>query len=354
MYLSTELQFVCPSCQRSLSLQGTDISCAHCGSVGQIIDGIPCFTDPSYYWGEIPHDRMRNLNEIALREGWQEGVERIVENPALRSYITDPSRADFQYVWDVSADSTVLDIGAGLGAIATSLAKNFRRVVAVEGVFERCRFIDTRARQSGYPHLQVICADFLRVPLAPAQFDVVVLNGVLEWSAMNGTGDPRDVQILFLRKVFDLLKPSGIACIGIENRIGWAALRGATDHSGLSYTSLMPRWMAAAWARRKATYRSDLNEGYRTYTYSLPGFHRLFREAGFRTVKTFHAWDGYNNPSVLVSLERTEDMQAFRRRMNLSRQGMRGRIKDTILTTAARTGVWRHLASEYIFLVGKS
>ena len=247
--------------------------------MGHYIDGIPCFTDPEYYWGEISEEDMRETNRLAAEIGWKAGLERVVTRSSLRDYVSDPRRADFQYIWNLPTDSSVLDIGAGWGAIASALGYNFSRVVAVEGVLERTRFIDIRVRQAKLP-VEVICADFLTLPLAPRQFDVVVLNGVLEWAALAGDGSPREVQLGFLRSVRKLSKPSGFVCLGIENRIGWGAIRGSVDHSGLRYTSLFPRRVAAWYcSRRRGEYRSDQNQGYRTYTYSLPGYKRLLREA---------------------------------------------------------------------------
>ena len=342
----------CPKCA-CLLCGSEELACPSCGPVGRYIDGIPCFADPDYYWGEIPLDEMRKANCLAAEVGWEAAVERVLTRPSLRQYVSDPRRADFQYIWNLPPDSSVLDIGAGWGAIATALGRNFSRVVAVEGVFERTRFIDIRVRQMKLP-VEVICADFLNLPLVPEQFDVVVLNGVLEWAAMGAQGDPREIQLGFLRSVRRLLKPSGFVCLGIENRIGWDALRGGTDHSGLSYTSLLPRRLAALVCNLKhQEYRSDQNRGYRTYTYSLPGYRKLFRQAGFGAVSAFHAWHGYNKPTVLLPLDHKEALLHFVDSQQLSGSGLRGNIKELGLRAAARTGILAHCASDFIFLMEK-
>jgi SAM-dependent methyltransferase len=315
---------------------------------------MPCFNNPDYYWGEIPRESMERANAIARKSDWRKAVEETVEKPSVREYITDPRRGDFQYIWDLPKSSRILDIGAGWGAIASALGANFASVVAVEGVLERARFIDVRVRQLGLDSVTPICADFLRLPLAPGQFDAVVLNGVLEWIGLaSKDGGPRDLQLRFLRRVHELLKPAGFVCVGIENRIGWANLQGAIDHSGLPYTSLMPRGLAATWCNWKnRKYRSEWNSGYRAYTYSLPGYFKLFREAGFRSVKAYHAWDGYNKPTVLLPLEDSSAVLQFVSRLKLGGSG-KGRVKRGIMKLSARTGLWRQLASEYIFLVDK-
>jgi len=344
----------CPDCGGPLSTVQDEFRCPSCGPVGKCVDGIPCFTNPNYYWGEIPRESMQEANRLAREIGWQAAVERVVSQKALRDYISAPWRADFRKVWTLLPNSSILDIGAGWGGIAAGLAAHFSRVVAVEGVLERTRFIDTRARQMKLP-IEAICADFLRLPLAPQQFDAVVLSGVVEWvGTARPVGDPRDLQIAFLRSVRELLKPSGFVCVGIENRIGRDALLRGEDHSGVRYTSLMPRKMAGLvcgmFAKR---HRSDANAGYRTYTYSLPGYRKLFREAGYGTVRAFHAWNGYNEPTVLLPLDQPEALLRFVDSQGWERSGLRGRVKRLACRVGARTALWRNLASEFIFLAAK-
>ena len=81
----------------------------------------------------------------------------------------------------------------------------------------------------------------MALPLAENSFDLVIVNGVLEWvGEWDLTVDPRTVQVNFLKKILRLLKDDGILLIGIENRIGWGLFLGGEDHSGMAYTSLVP------------------------------------------------------------------------------------------------------------------
>jgi 2-polyprenyl-3-methyl-5-hydroxy-6-metoxy-1,4-benzoquinol methylase len=336
-----------------VSVRSGVVECEACGSVGREIDGILCFSDPQYYWGEISKEAMQESNRLAQEIGWRNAIERTVSDASLREYVADRKRGDFQYIWDLPPESAVLDVGAGWGAIACALGENFRTVVAAEGVFERVRFIQTRAAQLGLSNIHTICADFLHLPLAGEQFDAVVLNGVLEWAAIAAEGQPRQLQVEFLRKIRTLLKPSGFVWLAIENRIGWASIRGSVDHSGFRYTSLMPRRVADAYCRwRKSEYRSSSNTGYRAYTYSLPGYKKLFKDAGFGRARAFQPFPGYNNPVILLPIDASSALQYFADCSHYE-SSLKGRVKSAGLRAAARTGIWAHLASDYSFLLEK-
>ena len=258
-------------------------------------------------------DEVRQANRLALEIGWRAAVERIF--PREADSICDPCRADFQFLWDLPPDSSILSVGDDWGAIATALGRNFSRVTAVERVFERARFIDIRAREMGTP-VEVLCAELLGLPLAPHQFDAVVLNGGLEWSCLSPRGGPREIQLRLLRSVRDLLRPSGFACLSVENRLGWGRMSAG-----------------------------------RGFTRSLAGYRKLFREAGFGAVRTFYPCDGCNHPSILLPLDHPGALAHYVEFKDFARSGWRGWIKRLALHAAAHTGLWAHLAPEFIFLM---
>ncbi|HET7100658.1 MAG TPA: hypothetical protein VFJ52_05860, partial [Terriglobia bacterium] len=121
-------------------------------------------------------------------------------------------------------------------------------------------------------------------------------------------GSPRAAQLRFLTSLERLLKPNGVMVIGIENRFGISSLRGAVDHSGMPYTSLVPRRVATLMLRHgkdaHPIHRTRLeSRQYRTYTYTAGGYRRLLKAAGFATVRAYWAHEGYNNPFRLIPLD---------------------------------------------------
>ena len=292
-----------------------ELVCASCGPIGRYVDGIACFTGPSHGVSEVSREEMRQANRLARESGWRAALERVV--PGKADAIGAPCRADFQYLWDLRPDSSILSAGDGWGTIATALGGNFSRVVAVERDFEHARFMDIRAQQMG-ASVEVICAELLRLPLAPQQFDAVVLDSGLKWLGLAAQGRPREIQLRLLRSLRDLLKPSGFACLSAENRLGWGRGR---DRSGSGFTR------------------------------SLTGYRKLFREAGYGAVRTFYPWEGFDYTSILLPLDHSGALAHYVEFRDFARSGWRGRIKRLGLRAAARTGLWAHLAPEFIFLM---
>ncbi len=354
-YCNNAAILACANCQGLITRSADALSCPRCGRVGEYHADIPRFSSQEFYWGEIPRQQMQELNEQARRVGWRRAISDGLSDDNLRSYISSPHRADFHYLWQMPDGATVLDVGAGLGGISAALAGSgrFARVVALEAIWERADFIQSRATEDDLA-IDVICADFLNPPLALEQFDAIVLNGVLEWAALNTDGDPRDTQLAFLKRILGLLKPGGLVCLGIENRVGAESFRGALDHSGLPYTSLMPRRLASYWCSRTFNqYRSKANRGYRTYTYSLAGYQKLLREAGFIDTQPYHAWDGYNSPTNLLPLNSRGALSGFIDLMDYRQNGRRGMLKHLMLKAGVATGLWSVFASEFTILSRK-
>lgn len=327
---------------------GTAFCCDAGHTVAQQEDGWLAVGAAIPYWGELPQPSMANVLQAARREGWRTAVQTHL-SPELARYIGGRERADFEAVLPLTPGARVLDVGAGWGGVAAVLARRYE-VTALEGVRERAEFIALRRRQDGLERLSVVQGNIHTVPLLPGQFDLIVANGMLEWSALLDTGAPvRAVQLRFLSRLHDLLTPGGMIYLAIENRFGLAAWRGARDHSGLRYTSLVPRPVARWICRRHSQYRAQVNRGYRTYTYSLRGYRRLFRDAGLEAETTWFCPWGYNLPVKLVPLETAALAFCFAAGPVATARapGWRVRVRRTALHGPAM----RWLASDFAFLL---
>lgn len=304
MRVTETLQLVCPACRVPLRREQGSLSCPSCGLVAPIEDGVPVFVDSPEYWGEvgISRERAQEVNRRMATEDWRTVVGQH-EAADVRQYfrfVSNMDRIGWHTLLSLPRTSRVLDIGAGLGTMSYALSRCYDQVVAVERVRERVDFMRLRFRQDRAENITLIRTDMDTLPFAEGSFDLIVLNGVLEWLPFSRKDlNPRDAQLHYLRLARRYLKPGGVLCVGIENRLSYAQLIGAPDpHVGMRFVGVVPRPLADVMSRRRT------GDRYRPYLYSAAGYRKLFLEAGFTGTETFAAIPSYTDPRVLLSLDR--------------------------------------------------
>lgn len=253
-------------------------------------DGIPFFSE-DVYWGKSSKEVLEEALRVIEEKGWQEFNRRYY---GKFDFTFEENRADWRFLVPVTKESTVLDIGAGMGRSSIPLARVAGRVVSVDSSFLRMKFLRKRAEKDGLKNIEVYVGDLFKLPFPDESFDVIVMNGLLEYLGMNHDyANPREAQIAGLQICKRLLKKGGYLYIGIENRFALSYIRGI-DHSGLRFTSYMPRFVANWYCslRKKRPYD--------TYTYNVTGYKELLHEAGFHDPDFFLPYPGYNCPRVIV------------------------------------------------------
>lgn len=307
---------VCPACQRGLQLSNHTLSCPQCAQSWPVENGVPRFSQEDIYWGEVPQKLMQKIVEKTRASDWQTAIDTLLKpvNPRIYAYVTDPARADWRFPILLDAGKTALDLGAGWGLLSSELAGICKSVVALEKIPLRVEFMQLRFQQDRLKNVQVIQGDFLNIPFPENSFDCIVCNGVLEWVGLYDLQrSPREAQTYFLKKLQRLLKPGGTLYIGIENRFGYKQLLGTYDHSGVRFTSLLPRFLAdqvMRFSRKNKAFFLDNNiaPGYRTYTYTAAGYRKLLQACGFQTPDIYFVVPDYSHPRWLVPCE---DANAF-------------------------------------------
>lgn len=240
------------------------------------------------------------IHEIRSGRPWREVVTQrfATANPWLCRIVTSPSRDLFARLHPPAPESLVLDVGAGWGQWALPLAASGHRVVALEPTPERLDFIREAAAQEGLTSAMA----FVQASLADVGFervfDLVCCIGVLEWVPRFSEGEPRALQVDFLRRMASALRPGGRLVVGIENRLGLKYLLGARDdHTGTRGISVLDAEEASR--RHLAATGSPL----RCLTYSLPEYEALFAEAGLSGFRAHAAWPDYKLPALILPVD---------------------------------------------------
>jgi len=231
--------------------------------------------------------------------GYKKSIEKHIIN-LDREYILDLKRGDWSYLLSLNKEKTrVLDIGSGWGAISVSLSKRCKQVVAMDISEEKSQFLKIRCSQDNIANITTLNANVLTLPFADSSFDVVILNGVLEWAALfNRQGDSLSVQKICLKEARRVLKDNGILYLAIENRFAATLLLGCKDvHTGLRFITLLPRKIANVYSRLFK--RTD----YRAYTHSLVSYRNILLESGFKEINFFAPLPGYRDFSYLIPLD---------------------------------------------------
>ena len=343
--------FVCPYCLGRLTGTPTALSCQGCGQAFPLSHGVPNFSAKSdYYYGEFPQPEMRSLVETALREGSAKAFENALQNKTeewrryFRHYVTDETRAAWQFLLRLPEHASVLDVGCGWGNLSLSLARNFAAVYALDLVPERAVMASIRAREAGLANVMALAGgNAAHLPFPDASLDVVVFNGVLEWVPVSfpQIANPREAQLLLLRDIARVLKPDGEVYIGIENRLGYGYFLGKPDeHSKLKYATLLPRFLANRYSLAKR------REPYRAYTYTWRGYRKLLRAAGFATSRFYCPFPEYREFRELIDLNHAQNLaRALYPTSFLGRLGMQ---------VCQRVNIFREFSPTYSIVASKT
>jgi SAM-dependent methyltransferase len=352
----------CLHCHSQLQ-KGTDSCvCPQCGADWPITGGIPRFFQvPDYYWGEVGRGEAQNFLTAARSGSWLDAVHaRFPNEHDMAIGLLDMQRASWATMLGLDADSVVLDVGSGYGAITHSLSRLVGHVYSVEAIPERIEFTYERLRQEQIENVTLVQASATELPLMRNSFDLAVSNGVLEWvGEWDTNGSPRNAQLRFLRSLYQLLKDDGVLVIGIENRFGYGLLLGHNDHSGIPYTSVVPRSLASFMLRHSKTphHRTTLNPNreYRTFTYSEDGYRELLGDAGFLDVSCYWAEPGYNQPYNLIPLSRSQwVMERYKDQLEHPSPAPRNSWRSSVKRAVADSTLMRLTLPEFVLIASKN
>lgn len=177
---------------------------------------------------------LKNTQDVSLES--EELMRNVKDIPSY--FHLGIGRSAIVRCLDLPAESRVLELGAGCGAITRALGEFFNRVDAIEGnpirseiARERCRDLD---------NVSVIDKDIGNEEFDP-DYDIVVVIGVLEHAPVYIYPEEtaRDACLRLLKLARSALNANGYLVLAIENRIGLDYWAGAPEnHTGRPYDGI--------------------------------------------------------------------------------------------------------------------
>ena len=182
--------------------------------------------------------------------------------------------------YPIEKTASVLEIGAGMGAVTSVLCEKAKKVTCVELSKQRATAIANRNKNQD--NLEIIVANLNDVKF-DEKFDYITLIGVFEYAPLyTNTENPF---IDFLTYVKKFLKPNGKILIAIENKFGMKYFAGSPeDHTNKKYDGI---------------------EGYSNkesvQTFGKKELQDLLKKVGLKYTKFYYPLPDYKLPNKIFS-----------------------------------------------------
>lgn len=226
----------------------------------------------------------KELYEIFTSSNPNDKVQSVLANspPWAIYYHLSKKRGAVVDWYDFREGASVLEIGAGCGAITEALVKKNLQVTALE--VDPQRALVNAHRNKKASNLNIVVEN-LQSYKSEREFDYVVCIGVLEYSGKYI--DAQDPYLAFLAAIKQHLTSDGILLLAIENKLGMKYLAGAPeDHTSVIFDSIN-------------NYPS--HPGIRTF--SKEELASLLQRAGFSEHNYFFPHPDYKMPHAIFSEE---------------------------------------------------
>ncbi len=333
----------CTTCASELTISESSLVCRKCGRIFPCKNGIPDFAlDNEFYYGEIPRHAMEKVLSIPgqpVQESLRQVCEELGDDTSV-NYALDHLRAIMLLLAQSKPDMKVLDVGCGWGTLSIFAAHLGAEVVAMDLSYLRAAFVKRLCEQQSLSNLHcVVGGDDNRLPFKSKNFDLIILNGVLEWVPESQKGNPRAIQIDYLKKLASLLNQNGQIAIAIENRHSYKYFLGCPDdHTSLRFGAILPRPIANIYSlivRKKP---------YRTYTHNEKNIRRILKQADLPSTQIYGCAPDYRHPHVLARIDSKVGIKELYSHPNL---GWRAK---TALKLASYFGIPRKAVPSFMIL----
>lgn len=239
-----------------------------------------------YYQGETEYSDGSFEDELLELYTEERDPEKLLREscqwPVL--YHLSPFRQNILNWYPFKKKASLLEIGAGCGALTGLFCERVASVTAVE--LTKRRGSINYERNKAYSNLEIRCGNFHNIEFTE-KYDYIILNGVLEYAqSFTATDNPG---VDFLKDIKKLLKPSGVLLIAIENRLGLKYLNGAPeDHTGKLFSGI-----------------NDYPDTSSVRTYSKNELENVIADAGFMHTRFYYPNPDYKFPMAIFTDDTT-------------------------------------------------
>ncbi len=269
----------------------------------------------SGYWSNLSQTRNNEFSKILEKNDCRTAVKSFM--PQFEEMIFSAKREAALELFNNDKQGVCIDYGAMWGVLSVGMAKRGHQVIAVDQTYDSLNFLKSRSKEEGLDNIHLVQDDIREVNFKNIA-DYAIVNGVLEWipeisevivddylnkssnglknsSIKKNLKDPRQMQVEFLKKVYESLNQDGQLLLAIENKFNYGYLMGKRDpHVNLLFTTFLPRFISNFISR---IFRK---KDYRTYIYSFSELKNLIREAGFTKIEDFCCFPMYHFPDLVV------------------------------------------------------
>ncbi|MBN1971008.1 MAG: class I SAM-dependent methyltransferase [Candidatus Delongbacteria bacterium] len=176
-------------------------------------------------------------------------------------------------------EKTILELGAGCGALTRFMGEISVKVDAVEGSLARAKCVSERCRELS--NVKVYCGNFTKIE-SNEEYDIVTLIGVAEYAPIYLKTEEPFIDYLKIAKKF--LKKDGFLILAIENKLGLKYFSGLPeDHVGVPYFGI-----------------SNLYDNNSVATYGKKEIIEKLNAAGFYNIEFSYPFPDYKLPKIVV------------------------------------------------------
>lgn len=203
-------------------------------------------------------------------------------------YHLSPIRKNLLDWVEFKKDASLLEIGAGCGALTELLCTKLSRVEAVELSKRRADIISNRCEK--FSNLEILVGNLNDIKFQDT-FDYVTLIGVLEYAGKYTVS--KNPYKDFLLNIKKLISKEGQLIIAIENKLGlkyWAGAR--EDHVGELFTGI-----------------EDYQKIDGIRTFGKVEMTDLLKSVGFNDIKFYYPYPDYKLPEQIFSDEKLPEIK---------------------------------------------